>query len=93
MVFLEAQAMGLPVVSFASGGVTDAVHDGVTGLLAPERDEGALAAHLDRVLGDPELCRRMGDAGRARVREHFDLRKQTARLEGIYKEVLEAPGR
>ncbi|UCC84931.1 MAG: glycosyltransferase [Gemmatimonadota bacterium] len=93
MVVLEAMAMGLPVLSFAPGGVTDAIVDGETGLLAPERDESALAAHLDRVLGDPELCRRMGEAGRARVREEFDLRKQTAKLEEIYMEVLAAPGR
>lgn len=93
MVVLEAMAMGLPVISFAPGGVTDAIVDGVTGLLAPERDEEALAAHLDRALGDPELCRRMSAAGRARVREHFDLRKQTAKLEEIYKAVsAEAAG-
>jgi colanic acid/amylovoran biosynthesis glycosyltransferase len=90
LVVLEAMAMGLPVISFAPGGVTDAILDGETGLLAPERDEDALAVHLDRALGDPELCRRMGDAGRARVREHFDLRKQTAKLEEIYKGVLAA---
>lgn len=93
MVVLEAMAMELPVISFAPGGVTDAIVDGKTGLLATEKDEGALAAHLDRVLNDPELCRRMGEAGRARVREDFDLRKQTAKLEAIYKEVLAAPGR
>ncbi len=91
MVFLEAQAMGLPVVSFASGGIPDAVVDGVTGLLAPERDVSALAAHLDRLLGDPELRRRMGEAGRAHVSERFDIRKQTARLEEIYNNVLAAP--
>jgi colanic acid/amylovoran biosynthesis glycosyltransferase len=90
LVVLEAMAMGLPVISFAPGGVTDAILDGETGLLALERDEEALADHLDRALGDPELCRRMGDAGRARVREHFDLRKQTAKLEEIYKGVLAA---
>lgn len=91
MVFLEAQAMRLPVVSFASGGIPDAVVDGVTGLLAPERDVSALAAHLDRLLGDPELRRRMGEAGRAHVSERFDIRKQTARLEEIYNNVLAAP--
>ncbi|MGD2215122.1 MAG: glycosyltransferase [Gemmatimonadales bacterium] len=90
LVVLEAMAMGLPVVSFAPGGVTDAIQDGVTGFLARERDEDELAAHLGRALGDPELCRRMGYAGRARVLEHFDLKKQTAYLEGIYEEVLAA---
>jgi glycosyltransferase involved in cell wall biosynthesis len=90
LVVLESMAMSLPVISFAPGGVTDAIVDGETGFLAPERDESALAAHLDRALGDPELCRHMGDAGRARVQEHFNLRKQTAELEDIYKEVLAA---
>jgi len=90
LVVLEAMAMELPVISFAPGGVTDAIVDGETGFLAPERDEEALAVHLDRALGDPELCRRMGEAGRARVRDDFDLRKQTAKLEEIYREVLAA---
>jgi glycosyltransferase involved in cell wall biosynthesis len=93
MVVLEAMAMELPVISFAPGGVTDAIVDGETGYLAPERDEEALAIHLDRALGDPELCRRMGEAGRARVRADFDLERQTAKLEELYKEVLADPGR
>ncbi|MGD2154266.1 MAG: glycosyltransferase, partial [Gemmatimonadales bacterium] len=91
LVVLEAMAMELPVISFAPGGVTDAIVDGETGFLAPEGDEEALAVHLDRALGDPEMCRRMGEAGRARVCDHFDLRKQTGKLEEIYEEVLAAP--
>lgn len=80
--------MGLPVVSFASGGVPEAVWDGVTGFLAPERDTEALAYHLQKLLRDEALCARMGCAGRKRVCANFDLRTQTAKLEELYLQVL-----
>jgi glycosyltransferase involved in cell wall biosynthesis len=95
MVFLEAQAMGLPVVSFASGGVPEAVAHGRTGFLARERDWPALAAHIAELLGSPELWLRMSAEGVARAKE-FDLARQTARLEELYDEAIErfaaAPG-
>jgi colanic acid/amylovoran biosynthesis glycosyltransferase len=84
MVFAEAQAMGLPVVSFASGGIPESVHHGVTGLLAPERDCEMLAQHLLRVLGDRDLWSRFSHAGPEFVRRNFDLRQQTRLLEGLY---------
>lgn len=88
LVFAEAQAMGLPVVSFASGGVPEAVAHGKTGFLAAERDWKALAEHISSLLGDDALRRRFGVAGRKRVCALFDLRKQTEELEGIYEKVL-----
>lgn len=68
LVYLEAQAAGLPVMAFASGGVPETLLPGETGLLAPERDEKALAAALDRLLGDPALRARMGQAAADHVR-------------------------
>jgi glycosyltransferase involved in cell wall biosynthesis len=73
MSILEAMAAGLPVVASAVGGVPELVEDGVTGVLVPPGDPAALAAALDRLLADPDLRRRMGAAGRARVRARFDL--------------------
>lgn len=84
LVFLEAAAVGTPSVSFAQGGILEAVRDGETGLLAPPGDIDALAAHLSRALGDPALCARLGAAGRAHVEAVFDIRRCAARLEGIY---------
>lgn len=92
MVFLEAQAMAVPVVSFDSGGVSEGVGHGVTGLLARPGDDAALAEHLLRLLQEPALRRQMGQAGRARVEQLFSLRRQTALLEDLYDEIIAARG-
>jgi glycosyltransferase involved in cell wall biosynthesis len=91
IVFAEAQAMGTPVASFASGGIPEAVAHGETGLLSPEKDWRGLARDLARLLGDDALWRTMSDRARHRVVEHFDLHKQTRLLEDIYRGLLE-PG-
>lgn len=74
-VILEALACGLAVVSTPISGIPEVVEDGVTGLLAPPEDVGALADALERLLTDPDLRRRLGDAGRERVRRSFDIRE------------------
>lgn len=88
LVFVEAQAMGVPVVAFASGGIPEVVAHGETGFLAPERDVETLAHYIATLLQEPQLRRRMGQAGRARVERLFDLRKQNAELEKLYHQVL-----
>jgi glycosyltransferase involved in cell wall biosynthesis len=70
---LEAMAAGLPVVASRVGGVPELVVDGETGLLVPAGDPELLAAAVGRLLDDATLRRRLGEAGRARVRERFDL--------------------
>ncbi|MEJ5914319.1 glycosyltransferase [Pseudokineococcus sp. 1T1Z-3] len=93
MVFLEAAAAGLPVVAYRHGGVPEAVDDDVTGLLVPEGDVGALSAALARVLGDDDLARSMGAAGRALVEQRYDITRCTAALEDLYDRVAAgAPG-
>ena len=89
MVFAEAQAMGLPVVSFASGGIPEAVSDGQTGFLVPERDWQALAARILLFLRDGNLWAQFSRAGESRVRSQFDIRKQAQALEVIYEQVIE----
>lgn len=84
MVFIEAQACGAPVVVSTSGGASEGVVDGETGLHFAPGDESALAAHLVALLRDPARCARMGIAARRHVEARFDLRTQTARLEDIY---------
>lgn len=92
IVFLESQAMGLPVVSFASGGIPEAVANGETGLLAPDRDWRALAENIHFLLTDQAAWKSMSRAGQERVRRDFDLRIQCAKLEQIYGETLVQPG-
>jgi glycosyltransferase involved in cell wall biosynthesis len=73
MSVLEAMAAGVPVVATAVGGVPELVREGETGLLVPPRDPGALAAALGTLAADPELRRRLGEAGRRRVETEFSL--------------------
>jgi phosphatidylinositol alpha-1,6-mannosyltransferase len=69
-VYLEAGAHGLPVVAHAVGGVPEAVADGVTGLLVPPDDRPALTAAFQRLLAEPELRRKLGNAGREWTRQN-----------------------
>lgn len=64
LVYLEAQAIGLPVVAFSSGGVPATVSAGETALLAPEGDEAGLAGILAELIDDPARRESMGAAAR-----------------------------
>ena len=85
---LEAMALGKAVVTTRSGGNTDLIEDGVHGLLVPPRDARALAAALDRLLGDAALRQRLGAAARRRAREEFTIAKTAAGTEDVYREAL-----
>jgi len=91
IVFAEAQAMGIPVASFASGGIPEAVAHGETGFLSPEKDWRSLARNIALLLRDEVLWNRMSERARQRMVEQFDLRTQTRLLEDIYRGVLAAP--
>ena len=71
-VLIEAMACGLPCAVSARGGNLALVEDGVTGLLFDPEDVDALARTLDRILGDPDLARCLGEAARARVAARYD---------------------
>ncbi len=88
MVFAEAQACGLPVVSFASGGIPDAVSHGETGLLAPEGDCETLAEYLCLLLTDQNRWSEFSAAGQARVLKKFNIRLQTPLLEDLYTQLI-----
>jgi colanic acid/amylovoran biosynthesis glycosyltransferase len=92
MVFIEAQAMGLPVVSTQSGGIPEAVENGETGLLVAEQDPAALAEAILRLLKDNKLWRRYSLAGRKRVVRDFNLAQQTCRLEALFEQLVAAAG-
>jgi glycosyltransferase involved in cell wall biosynthesis len=87
---LEAMAQARPVVATAVGGTAEAVIDGETGLLVPPRDVDALTAALDRLLSDTVLRRRLGEAGRARVRKQFAATAMERRVLEVYDEVAGA---
>jgi glycosyltransferase involved in cell wall biosynthesis len=93
IVLIEAMAMGRPVVSTNCDGVLDIVVDGETGIYVHPRNGKELAEALARLIDDPSLRESMGEAGRKRVEELFDQRKQLNKLEGIYYELLEKEAR
>jgi phosphatidylinositol alpha-1,6-mannosyltransferase len=80
--YMEAAAHGLPVVAGSVGGALDAVEDGQTGLLVDPEDEGSVADALVRLLADPELATRLGEAGAARALD-FAWPRIARRVEGL----------
>jgi len=89
IVFNEASAAGVPVISTLHGGIPEAVIDNETGLLAPERDVDAIADRLDALLSDRALGRRMGLMGREYVGDCFNIKSQTAKLELLYDNLIQ----
>jgi glycosyltransferase involved in cell wall biosynthesis len=87
-VVLEAAASGVAVVAPARGGVTDTVQHGVTGLLVPPGDSGALAAATLRLLRDDALRVQLGARGRAAALE----RSWDGILDGVLAGYAEAAG-
>jgi phosphatidylinositol alpha-1,6-mannosyltransferase len=88
IVFLEAAAAGVPQVAGDSGGASEAVEHGVTGLVVDDPDDpGAVAQALRSLLADPVRRRRMGRAARARVEQSFDNDQLASRLAGAFDEV------
>ncbi len=99
MVNMEAMACETPVVASAVGGIPEIVQDGITGLLVPFEPRSAsdsepadpvayardLAAALNRVIGDPDLARRLGAAGRRRVVEEFSWAAVGKRVVELYQ--------
>lgn len=81
---LEAMACGVPVVAAAVGGLRDTVVDRGTGLLVPPRDPRATAEAVARLLSDPALRRRLGRAGRQRVRSRYSWDRVAADTEKAY---------
>jgi glycosyltransferase involved in cell wall biosynthesis len=84
---LEAMAVGLPVVATDVGGTAEAVEDGVTGLLVPPRDPGALARAISKLLSDPASARRYGRSGRERVAKLFTVAAMVEGTLDVYRQL------
>ena len=80
----EAMAYGKPIVATNVGGIPELVNDGVSGFLVERGDPVTAAERLNRLAADPDLRRRLGEAGRDVVSEKFDLRRNVIQLLDVY---------
>ena len=86
--FLDAWANGLPVIGANAGGIPGVVTDGTDGLLVPYGDVPALADALRRLLDDPAVRRRMGEAGRAKLHARYTWERIVAQARELYARLL-----
>ena len=90
---IEAQAVGLPIVSTNHADIPYVVVPGKSALLVPERDPEALAHALRELIDHPRRWGEMASAGRAHVESRHDVRREVLQLEAIYDEVAESASR
>ncbi len=88
VVFLEASSCGKAVIGGRSGGIPEAVADGVTGLLVDPLDPEDIANAITRLLADSDLSARLGQQGRLRVVRDFTWARVGAQVEGILESIL-----
>ncbi len=87
MVYLEAQACGLPVVAFDNGGIAEVVDRRRTGFLTPVREPAPYVRALRRLIQQPALRREMGNSAVRHVRRHHDLNRNYSGLSEMLRRV------
>jgi len=85
LVALESALMARPVVATRVGGLSECVAHGETGFLVDAEDAPALAEAIGRVLADPRLGRRLGEAARVRALERFSLEQCASGYDALYR--------
>ncbi len=90
---LEALACGTPVVATAVGGIPEQIEDGRTGFLVDAGDAERMAARLEDLLNNDELCRRFSNSAVESARQRFDLNRQTQDYLDWYHEIISSSGR
>lgn len=84
----EAMARGVPVIGSAVGGIPETIRDGHNGLLVRPNDEAALAAAINRLVADPALVVRLGEAGRRDALKRFGLDTHMRQLLDVYAKAI-----
>jgi glycosyltransferase involved in cell wall biosynthesis len=85
---IEALAAGKPVVAYEVGGVPDVVREGVDGFLVEQGSTSGLATRLAQLAADPELGRRLGEAGRERVLERYGVGRLLDDVDRLYRDTM-----
>lgn len=88
LTLLEAMAVGLPIVATNVGGNPEVVDDGRTGKLVPAHNAEQLAAAMKSMLADRAAWSVMGELGRQRVEQHFNVKHMLHQYESLYDELL-----
>lgn len=88
LVAIEAMSAGRPVIASRTGGLSDIVVDGETGILVPPGDPQALRQAIECLLDDPGLAERMGQAGKDKSNE-FRASAIVPRIEQVYRQLVE----
>ena len=83
---MQAMLVGLPCVTTSVGGIGELAIDGVTAVLVPPENPGALRSALERLMQDVELRDKLGAAARRHCAEHFSYERMLDRMEAIYRE-------
>lgn len=87
-VLLEAMSHGIAVVCSRIGGLPEIVEEGVNGLLYEPRNAGELAARIQTLWQNPDLCKKFGDAGRKKMENQYNAEKLMDKLMEIYGKVM-----
>ena len=85
---IEALAAGKPVVAYEVGGVPDVVREGVDGFLVEPGSTSGMAERLAQLAADPELGRRLGEAGRERVLERYGVGRLLDDVDKLYRDTI-----
>ncbi len=83
-VLMEAQSQGLACLATAVAAIPELIRPNETGVLVPPQDPPALAAALERLIGDPDLRARLGAAGHHRLLRHFSHVAGIDRLAALF---------
>lgn len=88
LILAEAMASGVAVVASRVGPIPEVIADGETGILVPPQDPEAFADAIIKLMGQPDRRKRMGEAGRARVRERFSIKRMVSETEALYERLV-----
>jgi len=87
MVIVEAMALGLPVVSFASGGPAEIIDNGLSGLLIPAGDTPGLIRAIESLVADSSLRGGLARAARERFQSAFAAQRMTRQMERLFQDL------
>ncbi|MCC6444215.1 MAG: glycosyltransferase family 4 protein [Armatimonadetes bacterium] len=87
-VIIEAMALSRPVIATNQGGALEIIEDGVSGVLVPPSDPDILAAAILDLIHNPDKRKRIGEAARKRVEQHFSFEAFCQTMEGTYRSVV-----